>query len=172
MRSEFRVLVVYITLHVAQTSLRSCQECCRTQKLWPKNCVLWKVVAPGWKTQHSVSGMKDGRGRITTMDNIFIIYGCFALLCLVVECWAIFSHQHGSAYTNGIAGPNPFEKSCLNLFVWSEDQALWPPWITSSSSMAALLCLGCWMLSNFLLSIRQHLYQRHHRAKPKCKIVF
>lgn len=49
---------------------------------------LWKVVAPRWKTQHSVSGMKDGRGRITTMDNIFII---------IVECWAIFSHHEKAA---------------------------------------------------------------------------
>ena len=78
-----------------------------------------------------------------------------ALLCFawVVECWAIFFHQHDSAYINFIMGPNPFEKLCLNLFVWFEDQDLWPPWITSSMSIAALLCLGCWMLSNFLCVI-------------------
>ena len=38
-------------------------------------------VARSHPQQDSVSGLKDGRGRITTLDNIFII----------VECWAIFS---------------------------------------------------------------------------------
>ena len=56
------------------------------------------------------------------------------------------------------------EKHSIQLVAWKMDVVELPPWITSSSSMAALLCLGCWMLSNFLPSTRQRLYQRHNGA--------
>ena len=75
-----------------------------------------------------------------------------ALLCFawVVECWAIFSHQHGSAYTNGITGQNPIWKIVFKFvcLIWGSGS------LTTMDNILIIYCPFDWlMLSNFFPSM-------------------